>query len=395
VRPPVQCLHGRRQRRRLCGRDGPGRSPGRLARAGRGGLRGAAPAALLAALAALGACAATGPAETSAAIVNGTSDAGKDPAVVLIRLFTPQGREFALCTGALITPRIVLTAAHCAGDFSFVVDFADSYDIVSKDLTGLLAERAVVGKWVDPQFHESEPASGYDVALLLLDSPAPAAIAPLPIDRTRAVAAGTPMRMVGFGVASASTVGAERNKLTAESHVTRVEVRTFDVDGTSASPCRGDSGGPGLVTIDGLEVVAGVVSFGDDKCAESTSYIIVAQRVADIDAFVQANDPGAFGICGADGTCGFGCTSVDPDCPCAADGACTTACANPDDDPDCPLGCGHDGACVSSGCPTPDPDCASQSGCAIGGGGGGWLVVLVLLGLHRRRHDVRDRRKLA
>jgi MYXO-CTERM domain-containing protein len=201
--------------------------------------------------------------------------------------------------------------------------------------------------------------------------------------------------------------------------------------------------------VDGQEVVAGVVSYGDQNCDVVAGYSWVAQLLADIDGFVMANDPTDYGSCGADGQCGYGCTVEDPDCPCAADGSCTTDCPDPELDPDCPRGCDADKNCVRSGCPVHDPDCLDlpngttcsshndcasdlcvgtgsgttcvppcdasgacpmgtvcsmparacvppSSGCAVGpGGGGGGLLPLLLLGLLRRRNHVRHRRQLA
>jgi MYXO-CTERM domain-containing protein len=403
------------------------------------------------ALLALAACARLdGPGGGAAAIVNGTSDAGKDPAVGLVRIFNARGTQIATCTGALITPLIVLTAAHCAdgslGDTDYSVAFADAYDVRTNNFPGFIAERSVAAKWTNPNFDEKNLSNGYDLALLLLAEPAPASVPPLSIDRTRAVARGASVRMVGFGLVSAGSSSNMRIKLTATTEVTDVSARVFTVDGSKSSPCNGDSGGPALVTVGDQELVAGVVSFGDTNCDKSSGYSWVEALRADIDAFVMANDPADFGLCAADGACGFGCT-LDPDCPCAADGACTTDCPDPDLDPDCPATCDADGICTRSGCPAADPDCLeladgtacsshndcasdlcvgigsgtvcvpacdasgacpmgstcsmparacvpASGGCSVGGGGGGWLGLLLLLGLHRRRHHVLDRRQL-
>jgi hypothetical protein len=385
-------------------------------------------------------------------IVGGTTDGGHDPAVALVRIFDAQNFEIATCSGVLITPRVVMTAGHCAsgqrGDASYIVAFTDTYDPKTGAFTGFLGQRGVTAKWLDPSFDERNLANGYDMALLRLDLDAPNGIQPLPIDRTRIVAPGTPVRMVGFGMTGPDAKTQVRVKLTAESHVTVLEPIMFTVDGTMASPCNGDSGGPALALVEGTEVVSGLVSYGDASCMQFSGFTFVERLIGNVDAFVRTYDPASYGVCGADGQCGFGCAEPDPDCPCAADGTCSTACPDTDLDPDCAVGCGADGVCNRTGCPFHDPDCLDMptgsacsgandcasahcvaydtgricvpgcdgsggcpagfdcsaadntclpagGGCAVGGSGqgGAWLALLLALRLGRRRHQVANRRQ--
>ncbi|MGL4650284.1 MAG: trypsin-like serine protease, partial [Caldilineaceae bacterium] len=48
------------------------------------------------------------------AIKGGTPDAGEHPWVAGIVFFTPEGDLFLFCSGTLIAPDVLLTAAHCA-----------------------------------------------------------------------------------------------------------------------------------------------------------------------------------------------------------------------------------------------------------------------------------------
>jgi hypothetical protein len=320
--------------------------------------------------ASLAACAAPdgGLRSAGAPIIGGSTDTGKDRAVVLVNLVDGKDRTIASCSGALITPRIVITSAHCAGGFldeaGYAVYFADSYDPKTGTFTGLVdAEpRRAVLTWVDPEFQITMIGNGHDAALLLLDRAAPDGIPPLPLHRMRLTAddIGRDVRFVGFGTRADIPTVTVLEKLSATAPIGTVGTQLFGWQDSPYHTCNGDSGGPNLVTFMGHEYVAGLTMW-TAACAQDESRQRVDAELPSIDAFVAANDPQPATGCGVDGLCGSGCAEIDPDCPCVADGRCTGACADPDTDPDCPLGCKLDGVCARTGCPTPDPDCGSAA----------------------------------
>jgi hypothetical protein len=195
-----------------------------------------------------------------------------------------------------------------------------------------------------------------DIGLMLLNFPQ-TDIEPIPLNTTAASGlVDQPYRVVGFGVndqANQTTDGKKRTGLTTISEAlsppTGDEIIIRD---SNTIVCFGDSGGPGMVTVDEVEYVAGVHSWtSGDNCGPPNGDTRVDLFVdSDLANWIETNDP----TCGEDGICAkIGCAD-DPDCtPCGPDGTCTSDCPLPD--PDCPtsdLGeiCQADSQCMSGLC---------------------------------------------
>jgi MYXO-CTERM domain-containing protein len=185
-------------------------------------------------------------------IVGGQDDAA-DPAVVAV-----VGLGITLCSGALVGPKTVLTAGHCAfGDAAKPeIHFGASADKPDRVVK-------VVAKATHPQY--TTMGAPYDFGLLELET-AVTDVAPLEL-RTVALSASdvnaTMIRHVGYGVSDEATGGGVGTKRTVTYPITKVEDLIFYSGAPGKQTCNNDSGAPGLVRdADGIERIAGVVSDG-------------------------------------------------------------------------------------------------------------------------------------
>lgn len=188
----------------------------------------------------------------TAKIVNGTQcgTLNKSPVVAILRN-TPDGRT-GLCSGTMLSPNKVLTAAHC-------LEGASSIDILFGTSTDKFAFVAASSWNIHPTFSRANFTD--DVGIV--HSPVSLPVPNLPILTSKAPKIGDKVSIFGYGTTSggASIDGKLRAGSMTIGGVDSSRIYAY-FDASTSNTCSGDSGGPMLLQVGDQQALIGTTSYG-------------------------------------------------------------------------------------------------------------------------------------
>jgi hypothetical protein len=170
------------------------------------------------------------------------------------------------CSGTLIAPTVVLTAAHCA-------DTPNTYFTLkanAEDINGASERKRVTWKVVHPQYNAT--THHHDLALMFLEAPPGGSTIRIPTPAVdTSLAYYRYLDLVGYGDTQTGGGGSVGRKYTGYSYVW--EMQAFEMllpsisdpprvpfAGSPAATCHGDSGGPAIAYDNNVPYVVGVTS---------------------------------------------------------------------------------------------------------------------------------------
>lgn len=208
---------------------------------------------------------------------------GELPSLAFVAYLIPDKGEGIVCTGTVVAPRLVLTAAHCARPRDVPFD-VENLRVVTGNVNWKADDRRVLHV-VRAMSYPRRDLRGHRVDAALLELAEPARVPSLPLARRAFWSPGSRAEMAGWGVLDPSQQGATYVLHRAPTIVLGFKecskhggyqgrLCAEDAPSYKTSACYGDSGGPLLIRrpSDRKLTVIGVAHGGDYCNLKSPTY---------------------------------------------------------------------------------------------------------------------------
>jgi hypothetical protein len=212
-------------------------------------------------------------------ILNGSTCSPERSSVVLVNLRDANNQPTGACSGTVIAPRAVLTAAHCL----------DEDTRIARIWVGVGAEVVADPLAFYPNFRFNTPGS-FDVGVILMAEDLPRS--PVPILTSRDGRVGETAIIAGWGRDQSNVPATLRAGSTTLSAVNGSLLETLYAP-PSSSVCSGDSGGPILLSEGGTWSVGGITSATSDNVCNTGTNFYQAIRTPSVRDFVLQHVPNA------------------------------------------------------------------------------------------------------
>ena len=220
------------------------------------------------------------------AVVGPSTEGGAQAGHVLM-ILKRSAHGAGFCSGVVIAPGIVLTAAHCIADKA-------NMKLHFRDASGQPVLLAVADVAVHPGFvANAKETRVKTIDLALIRSAVPLPFTPAVLDDSGVVDIGTSYTLSGFGLAregEGTSGGTLRNgALEARAPVSKVLLWAKDRGNSGTGACTGDSGAP-IFDAAGAKIVA-ITNWADGKgralCGSLTQGTLVAPQRSWIDGILR------------------------------------------------------------------------------------------------------------
>jgi hypothetical protein len=213
----------------------------------------------------------------STAIVNGAECSTANSPVVLLNMKDRDGLQAGSCTGTVIAPRAILTAAHCLASTTASINI----------FLGVGPQLTTTSFAPHPGF---TGGTSLDVGVVLTGEDIPRT--PIPLLLSRDARVGETAVLTGWGRDATGVTSTLRAGVATITAVTALTLQT-SFSATFSSVCQGDSGGPILLSESGVWAIGGVISANSTTACSFGDNFYANIRHPDIMSFVLDRVPDA------------------------------------------------------------------------------------------------------